>query len=147
MYFVDRNKIERTILYMEGLINEYSQHSFDSFMERLSLERLVHMTIESMLDIGNMMIDGFIMRDPGSFTDIVDILADENVLKEGESEVYKKVIELRKMLIKDYLNTDHKQIVSVMNESLPTIEIFGQRVRDYLQGESEVATTFTVKDE
>ncbi|GAA3319942.1 hypothetical protein GCM10020331_028930 [Ectobacillus funiculus] len=29
------------------------------------------------LDVGNAIIDGFIMRDPGSYEDIIDILVDE----------------------------------------------------------------------
>lgn len=72
MYFVDRDKIERLLLYMDGLVQELDQHQYASFMEKLSLERIVHMTIESMLDVGNMMIDGFIMRDPGSYNDIIE---------------------------------------------------------------------------
>ncbi|MDC3412359.1 DUF86 domain-containing protein [Aquibacillus sp. 3ASR75-11] len=143
MYFVDRNEMERTILYMEGLINEYHQHTFDSFLERLSLERMVHMTIESMLDIGNMIIDGFIMRDPGSFEDIVDILVDEKVLPENEIHMYKEVIALRKMLVKDYLHIDHEQIKQVMDSSLSSMEHYTQRVRDYVEGETGTASTFT----
>ena len=33
-----------------------------------------------MMDVGNLMIDGFIMRDPGSYEDIIDILIDEKVI-------------------------------------------------------------------
>ena len=35
--------------------------------------------MESMMDVGNLMIDGFIMRDPGSYEDIIDILVDEKL--------------------------------------------------------------------
>ena len=49
-----------------------------------------------MLDVGNSMIDGFIMRDPGSYDDIIDILEDEKVITTEMSESYKRVVPLRK---------------------------------------------------
>ncbi|WP_077624944.1 DUF86 domain-containing protein [Sediminibacillus massiliensis] len=143
MYFVDRNKIEQHLLYMDGLLREFDQHSFESFLEKLSLERISHMWIESLLDVGNMIIDGFIMRDPGSFTDIIDILVDEEVLPAGESDAYKEVIQLRKMLVKDYLNLDHQVIVDVMKRNQYSLEMFSTRINDYLDGESGVANAFS----
>lgn len=143
MYFIDRNEIEKTLVYIEGLVTQMENNSFHSYIEQLSLERIVHMTIEAMLDVGNMMIDGFIMRDPGSFTDIIDILVDEKVLPQTESDNYKAIINLRKMLVKDYLNIDHSFILQVINENKDALTMFGQKVRDYLDKETGVATTFT----
>ncbi|WP_186576363.1 DUF86 domain-containing protein [Aquibacillus kalidii] len=142
MYFVDRDKIEKTLLYMDGLIQELGNHHFDSFLEKLSLERMVHMTIESLLDVGNMMIDGFIMRDPGSFTDIIDILVDEQVLPTSESDHYKEIINLRKMLIKEYLTVDHNHLLTVISENKNSLDLFSERIRKYLETETGVATTF-----
>ncbi|WP_226035914.1 DUF86 domain-containing protein [Aquibacillus saliphilus] len=143
MYFVDRNEIEKTLLYIEGLLQEIEQHQFNSFLERLSLERMSHMIIESILDVGNMMIDGFIMRDPGSFTDIIDILVDEDVLPETESDNYKEVINLRKMLVKEYLTIDHDQILSLINNNYDSLEKFSMRIRSYLDNQTNVATAFS----
>ncbi|MDL4839951.1 DUF86 domain-containing protein [Aquibacillus rhizosphaerae] len=143
MYFVDRNKIEKTLLYMEGLFQVLENHTFDSFLEKLSLERIVHMTIESMLDVGNMMIDGFIMRDPGSFEDIIDILVDEQVLPQTESDSYKEIVKLRKMLINDYLNINHDLILETVHRNQYSLEMFCQRIREYLDNETGVATAFS----
>lgn len=143
MYFVDRDKIERLLLYMDGLVQELDQHQYASFMEKLSLERIVHMTIESMLDVGNMMIDGFIMRDPGSYNDIIDILVDENVLPEKESDGYKEVIGLRKMLVKGYLSVDHNHILEIVKKNHYSLEVFSQRMRDYFDNEPGAASAFS----
>jgi len=107
MYFVDREKIEQTLKYMDELLRELNQNSFDSTLEKLSLERLVNMLIESTLDVGNMLIDGFIMRDPGSYEDIIDILVDEKVIPVSDQESYKEVIKLRNIVVRDYLKIDH----------------------------------------
>lgn len=75
--------------FIEHLLKEYKELKVDSYQEKLALERLVQLLIESIIDVGNMMIDGFIMRDPGSYEDIIDILEDEKVIPQSESSAYK----------------------------------------------------------
>ena len=146
MYFVNRDQLERHLLYMDGLLQEMDQHTFDSFMEKLALERIAHMLVESFLDIGNMLIDGFIMRDPGSFEDIIDILADEGVIPETEAGAYKEVVSLRKMLVKEYLEVDHEQIIETFVRHHYAIESFSSRVSSFLASETGVANTFLADD-
>ena len=78
MYFVDRDKIEEKLIYIDNQIQLFeSQQAWNTAIEKAALERIVQMTIEAILDVGNSMIDGFIMRDPGSYDDIIDIMEDE----------------------------------------------------------------------
>lgn len=143
MYFVDRNKIEQTLEYMDGLLQELGKQSFESFRDKLLLERITQMLIESMLDVGNMMIDGFIMRDPGSYEDIIDILVDEKVLPSDDIDKYKAVVKLRTMLVKEYMTIDHEKIQSTISDSKQALEVFGERVRSYLNTELGVANAFS----
>ncbi|HLS09469.1 DUF86 domain-containing protein [Lentibacillus sp.] len=143
MYFIDRKKIEETLQYMDKLLDEVGKQSFDTFSEKLYLERTVHIVIESILDVGNMMIDGFIMRDPGSFDDIIDILIDEKVLPENEEDAYKAVIQLRKMVVKDYLQIDHQLLSEKIRTHKNTLDQFSSYVRRYLDNELGVANAFT----
>src|SRR5690625_124443 len=135
MYFVDRSKIEQTLLYYNGLLEVYEQSDAVSFLEKLGTERLAQMLIESIIDVGNMMIDGFIMRDPGSYEDIIDILVDEQVLPKEHEAAYKNVIELRKTLVREYTQINHDEIESVLNEQIETIQHFRPNVLNYLEKE------------
>ncbi|MFS0674365.1 type VII toxin-antitoxin system HepT family RNase toxin [Ornithinibacillus sp. 179-J 7C1 HS] len=143
MYFVDRKKVEETLQFIEMLLEEYKETPFESYREKLALERLMQLLIESIIDVGNMMIDGFIMRDPGSYEDIIDILEDEKVIPESESKAYKAVVELRKMLVKDYLHVDHEKIYHVLSENKLVLDQFSFRIREYLKNELDVANAFT----
>src|SRR5690625_7965443 len=143
MYFVDREKIEQTLKYMDELLRELNQNSFDSTLEKLSLERLVHMLIESTLDVGNMMIDGFIMRDPGSYEDIIDILVDEKVIPISDQESYKEVIHLRNAVVRDYVAIDHQLLLETMTRSKTKLEQFSTYIRTYLNTELGVAHAFS----
>ena len=60
-----------------------------SLIESLALARLAHVIVESMIDVGNTMIDGFIMRDPGGYEDIIDIMEDEKVITAEMSDPLK----------------------------------------------------------
>jgi uncharacterized protein YutE (UPF0331/DUF86 family) len=143
MYFVDRKKVEVTLQFVENLLKEYKELKIESFHEKLALERLTQLLIESIIDVGNMMIDGFIMRDPGSYEDIIDILEDERVIPESESHSYKEVIGLRKMLVKDYLHIDHEKLKLVLDGRYSELIQFTTRIREYLNNEIGVANAFT----
>src|SRR5690606_19490281 len=85
--------------------------------------------IEAIIDVGNMMIDGFIMRDPGSYHDIIDILIDENVLPKDHEKSYKALIDLRRMLVQTYLQVDHAEIEKVLNSHKEVLKQFSEERR------------------
>ncbi|MEI3599549.1 MULTISPECIES: DUF86 domain-containing protein [unclassified Oceanobacillus] len=142
MYFVDRKKIEENLTYMDHLLNLLENESFDSPIEKLGKERIVHILIESTLDVGNMMIDGFIMRDPGSYEDIIDILVDEKVIPAEHEVAYKNFISLRKNLVTDYVNVEEVQLDETIAECLPVLNGFSSHIQAYLKNELGVANAF-----
>ncbi len=135
MYFVDRKNIENTLLYYNGLIEVFEQNEAVSFLEKLGIERLAQMVIESFIDVGNMVIDGFIMRDPGSYEDIVDIMVDERVIPKEHEAAYKEVIGLRTKLVREYTNINHDEIVETLQRNIDTIQHFRPLVLNYLDEE------------
>lgn len=145
MYFVDRSKIEKTLLYVDQILEGLKNHQATSFTERLSLERMVHVSIEAMLDVGNMMIDGFIMRDPGSYDDIIDILVDEKVLPATEEKAYKTLVSLRKMLVSEYTDVNHDVLLEAKDAYHTVWSEFSSKIRTYLNNELGVANAFSNK--
>lgn len=143
MYFVNRSKIEEILNYIDEILQELETNSYESFMEKLALERMSQVFIESVLDVGNMMIDGFIMRDPGSYDDIIDILIDEKVLPEEEESSYKEIIKLRKVIVNDYISINHSELIATMNAKKNIIKEFSSHIRTYLNSELGVANAFS----
>ncbi|MFI8576059.1 DUF86 domain-containing protein [Rossellomorea aquimaris] len=143
MYFVDREKIEEILLYMNEQLMTVSEHDqWDGTLEKLALERMAHTIIESILDVGNSMIDGFIMRDPGSYEDIIDILLDEKVIGEKMSEDLKRLVAERKVLVQEYTAIHHEQLHTILNEVLHSLEKFPQQVQSYLENELGPVSAF-----
>lgn len=136
MYFVDREFLEQLLEHIEKNVNILKEQSnWDGPLEKLALERVVHLLIESILDVGNILIDGFIMRDPGSYEDIIDILLDEKVVTLEDEVPLKTVVAFRKTLIQNYLEIDHEQILQGIKENIVKIEQFPNQVRSYLENE------------
>ena len=143
MYFVDREKIENTLLYLEKQIHLFrGQQDWTTPIEQTALERICQMMIESVLDVGNSMIDGFIMRDPGSYDDIIDILIDEKVVAESTGERLKLLVQHRKVLVQDYLEISHHKLKEAFSENLYELETFSRNVREYLANELGPVSAF-----
>ena len=68
MYFIDSKKITKNLAYMDDItaVFESRENWLEDAVSKLALERIANVYIEAIIDIGNTMIDGFIMRDPGS---------------------------------------------------------------------------------
>ncbi|WP_163536562.1 DUF86 domain-containing protein [Gracilibacillus sp. YIM 98692] len=143
MYFVNINKLNEKLNYLDQNFPLYESQAFDSVMEHLALERLVHVMIETILDVGNMLIDGFVMRDPGSYADIIDILVDEKVIPEQEQKAYQDLIALRKMIVNQYDQVDHNRIKNSLDKNKDIYLTFSQNVKSFLENETGVANTFS----
>lgn len=143
MFFVDRDKIETTLGFLEKQISIFSsQTTWTSLIEIAALERLTQMMIESVLDVGNAIIDGFIMRDPGSYDDIIDILEDEKVIPAEMSKSLKILVQYRKVLVQGYTEINHEELNEQFSVHLQELRMFATNVRDYLKNELGPVSAF-----
>ncbi|TYR78689.1 DUF86 domain-containing protein [Priestia megaterium] len=143
MYFVDRQKIEETLVFYEQHISLLTKQSnWGTFIEKKALERIIHLLIENVLDVGNAMIDGFIMRDPGSYDDIIDILVDEKVVEQADEQPLKQVLQLRKVLVQDYMEVNHEEIYYVVIRNTEVLKKFPSCIRAYLENELGPVSAF-----
>lgn len=148
MYFVDRKKINQTLSYMKSIVPllEESPGIPSGAMRELALERIAQNVIESIIDVGNSMIDGFIMRDPGSYDDIIDILTDEKVISPEMDSPLKEVISLRKMLVRDFMSVNHQAVEETLLKNMDTIKQFPEKVEHYLIHELGPVSAFLPED-
>lgn len=148
MYFVDRNKVNMTLSYMKEIVQvlEETPDITSNNISKLALERIAQNVIESIIDVGNTMIDGFIMRDPGSYDDIIDILTDEKVISQEMDAPLKEVISLRKTLVRDFINVNHNEIAETLIANMSVIKQFSDQVEHYLTHELGPVSAFLPED-
>ncbi|MDN4492902.1 DUF86 domain-containing protein [Ureibacillus aquaedulcis] len=144
MYFVDRNKISVTLKHLDELIAifEKEENWLQNDITVLALQRIGHNTMEALMDVGNLIIDGFIMRDPGSYEDIIDILLDEKVITAKMEKPLKEVVGLRKMLVREFVEVDNEVVLKVLTSNLGAIKQFSPLVANYLENELGPVSAF-----
>jgi uncharacterized protein YutE (UPF0331/DUF86 family) len=144
MYFVDRTKITKNLAHLDSLLAIFEQQPnwLQDDITKLALQRIGHNVMESMMDVGNVMIDGFIMRDPGSYDDIIDILVDEKVITPDMDAPLKEVVGLRKMIVRDFLEVDDEKIVQVITTNMSALKQFSPKVEAYLTNELGPVSAF-----
>ncbi|MFD2705431.1 DUF86 domain-containing protein [Salibacterium lacus] len=148
MYFVDRKKIEEILEYMETLTTAFKNlDKVDTHIEKLALERMAQGWVEAVTDAGNQLIDGFVMRDPGSYEDIVDILEDENVLPEEEAAGLKTIIGYRRTLLQDYYAIQVHALHETLSRHQQALEHFPGRVRTFLEQEPGTVSAFLPEED
>lgn len=148
MYFVDRNKIILNLAYLDELLAlfESTDNWLSDELHQLALQRIGHNVMEAMMDVGNLVIDGFIMRDPGSYEDIIDIFVDENVITPEMDAPLKAVVGLRKMIVREFIAVDNEEVLNVLTANLATMKQFSSKVNDYLTNELGPVSAFLPED-
>lgn len=147
MYFVNREKINETLTHMETMLSRLDQLEGDAFTIELAKQRLAVHLMEGVIDVGNSMIDGFIMRDPGSYEDIVDILLDERVLDAETAEATKALVGLRAHYVREFVTADSARFDAWVERNRPTFEAFPEQVRRYLEVELGPVSAFLPESE
>ena len=144
MYFIDRKNITATLTYMNSIMNVIDNTSKfpQDEIEELALERIAQNIIESIIDVGNAMIDGFIMRDPGSYDDIIDILLDEKVITADMESSLKEVLSLRRMLVREFMNVDHQLVSQTLVKNKAALNEFPEKIDLYLTNELGPVSAF-----
>lgn len=148
MYFVDRKRLINTLAYLDKMIALFEQEQdwLENEVKQLALERIAHNTLEAVIDVGNMMIDGFIMRDPGSYDDIIDILVDEKVIAAEKEKPFKELIGLRKNLVREFIQVDIEKVYEVLKNTIPFLKTFSTEVTQYLENELGPVSAFLPED-
>lgn len=141
MYYVNREQIEERLALIPTLadacrlLQEEWNGADPHLLHMLAQERLLHLAIELVTDVGSLLIDGFLMRDASSYEDIVDILRGENVFPAELEQPLLALVRLRRPLVQDYMRLERGSL-HPLTERLPEVLArFGDSVRDFIAKE------------
>ena len=143
MYFVNKDKLDKKLNYLQELVNDYPNHKDNHY----AFERISQMLIESSVDIGNMIIDGFILRDPGNYKDVIDILELENVISKDPQSNINQTVDERKQFVHYYDELETTQLVPLFDRTLDYYQQFIDEVIQFLKNENVPITAFGQKGE
>lgn len=117
------------------LLQKDTQDVPDHELYSLAAAQCLHLYFEIFTDIANLLIDGFIMRDPGGYEDMVDILEDEEVVSRSTGELLRSLIRYYRLSVKEYLANDEEKTETAFLLIHPHFNQFVDEVKAYLAKE------------
>ncbi|PTM57685.1 DUF86 domain-containing protein [Desmospora activa] len=135
LYEVDTARIQAQLAYLERCCQVMDQvQDLPNETAFFAASRAVHIAMECVIDVGSVMIDGFIMRDPGGYEDIIDIMEDERVIPAAGARQLKEWVSLRDRCLRHYTEVSPDELRAVMAEK-ELFRSFIRWVQQYLERE------------
>jgi uncharacterized protein YutE (UPF0331/DUF86 family) len=103
-------------------------------VERDSVERNMQLSIQSVLDLGSMIIADYSLGTPNDNEHIIAILGNNEVLKPELAERIKKMGGMRNALVHDYLYVDEDELFDAFENRLGDFDDFARQIAGYLEG-------------
>lgn len=141
MYRVDKKKLKQSLDFYDQVMSEFEADTFtesSSRVELYALERIVTILIDVQLDVSQLVIDAFMMRDAASYTDLIAVLYEEEVFTSYAYEVYYDFIGLRAGLTKGYETDSVEDLVTFMTNHYLTLQAFTKTIRAYIAKEADL---------
>ena len=131
---VVRNKLE----HLEEYINDLEEYQ-DLSLEKLGgdkvlfryLERTIHLAVESVLDIGSHIISDERLGNPKFNSQIIEILAENNIIKENV-ESYIKMAKFRNIIVHNYAEIDPEILLVIIKENLSDLKAIFKWFKEYI---------------
>lgn len=141
MYYINWDQVHSRLDFIpaiqqvcETIIESPNQGNL-SATEHFAQERALHLAIETVTDVGSLLIDGFIMRDASSYEDIIEILKGEQVFSEDIAFILLELVRLRRPLVQEYMDLERKGVHPLLPKIRATLPSFTESVKAFIKKE------------
>jgi uncharacterized protein YutE (UPF0331/DUF86 family) len=139
MYYVNIQQIEERLGFLPFLMQacEQLEQSWDASQTLLSLaqERVLHLAIETVTDVGSLLIDGFLLRDASSYEDIIEILIGEKVFPLKLGAPLLELVKFRRPLVQEYMALPRHSLHPLIPQLPTVLAEWGAAVAAYIAQE------------
>ena len=127
------NQLEIYLSHLKKL-QKYPREKFLANWEIYDLaDRKLHLVIENVLNIGEMIISEFGFRKPDRYSEIPQILSENKVIPKKLEKSLVDLAKFRNVLVHEYVNLDHKKVYQKLKKTPKIIEEFIQVIKEYVK--------------
>lgn len=112
-----------------------SGHDDQLLLISLAEERLLHLAIEAVTDIGSFIIDGLMLREASSYEDILVVLQGEDVFSAETAEILISLVKERRSLVQEYFLLDRTAKSPLLAGLSEALVAFSKGVETFLDKE------------
>ncbi|WP_282936793.1 HepT-like ribonuclease domain-containing protein [Paenibacillus sp. RC67] len=143
MYYVNHDQINVRLQFLPTITQACAEltkqwaltQPSEQLLLHLAQERILHLAIETVTDVGSLLIDAFMMRDASSYEDIVEILAGERVFDDETASVLKRLVQLRRPLAQDFATYPRESLHPLIGELPAVLTAFAESVPAFISRE------------
>lgn len=128
---VDRDVLSSRLSALDGYLAELRSlrtQSREAFVAESALhhlaERFVHLACEAVLDLAHHVISDTGLRQPATYREAMDVLAEGGVIDEDLALRLANWIGLRNVLVHLYLSIDHGRVWDALQDDFADLEAF-----------------------
>lgn len=130
--------IREKLIHLEEYINDLDEYK-DLKLEKLTsdkilfryLERTLHLAVEAILNIGIHIISDERLGNPKYNSEIIEILAENNIIKENVED-YIKMAQFRNIIVHDYADIDPEILLKIIKENISDLKAIFKWYKDYI---------------
>ncbi|MEW9698435.1 DUF86 domain-containing protein [Paenibacillus sp. SI8] len=143
MYFINHEQIDQRIQFLDELalsckqLEEHWGQGDSALIQQMAQERVLHLGIETVTDVGSLLIDAFILRDASSYEDIVEIVHGEGAYSETLTETLLQLVRLRKPLVQEFVSWNRTELHPLISKLPAAFQEFAGSVRAFIKKEME----------
>ncbi len=116
------NKLDEYLQILYGL-QKYTLEEFLSDPEHYaSVERFLHMAIESTIDMGGHIVSGLGMGEVNWYSDIAAIMEEKGYISVDLREKWIRIVGFRNVLVHQYVEVDRRIVYDVLQNKLGDLE-------------------------
>ena len=135
---VDVEIVREKLIHLEEYINDLEGYK-DLKLEKLTsdkilfryLERTLHLAVEAILDIGSHIISDERLGNPKYNSEIIEILAENNIIKENVED-YIKMAQFRNIIVHDYGDIDPEILLRIIKENTSDLKAIFKWYNSYI---------------
>jgi len=136
---IDKKLIEKKLRNIENFLREVRSvdvRRFDEFSNNVVvkrfIERNIELAIEQMIDVCKHFVSGLNLREPETYSDCFDILAEQGIIPKKITGVFKAMVKFRNLLIHAYDGVDDSITYDIYKKHLRDFRKFIDIIREYL---------------
>ena len=130
------SKLEQLAEYVR-ILREYQQHSVDEILKNKTLkgaiERYLQVSLECVLDAGEIIISAEGLGKPESYREVILILGEKGIIPEEFAEDFAPAAGFRNVLVHAYSKVDVEELHNNLQTRLDDFDKFARYVSEYLK--------------
>jgi len=128
-------KLEKLQQYV-GYLKNYRKHTIEDLRKNYTLRGAVlhylQLSIECVIDIGELLISELKLRKPEEAREVIKILAENKIIPDDFAERFAPVASFRNILVHEYAGVDLNKVYSHLRNDLEDFDFYAKCIASFI---------------